>query len=52
MLLAAYYGHRVTIVRRGAKNTRIRFDSGRTKVVPNEKLSNVYERVLERRISP
>lgn len=35
---AAYYGHQVTIVRRGAKNSRIRFVSGNTKVVPNDTL--------------
>lgn len=34
--IASYYGHPVVVVRRGRKNTRIRFESGRTKVVANE----------------
>jgi len=29
-----YFGHPVFIIRRGAKNTRIRFVSGRQKLVP------------------
>ena len=30
-----YFGHPVSIVRRGCKRTRIRFVSGRTKLVPS-----------------
>lgn len=33
---ATYFGHAVTIVRRGRKHTRIQFVSGRTKLVPSE----------------
>lgn len=33
-----YYGHPVTLVRRGGKNSRIRFRSGKLKLVPNESL--------------
>lgn len=42
----AYYGHQVTIVRRGAKNTRVRFASGRTKVVPNETLKEATTKAV------
>jgi hypothetical protein len=38
---AMYFGHKVAIVRRGAKNTRIRFQSGRTKVVSNDTIKEV-----------
>lgn len=31
-----YFGHPVKIIRRGRKHTRIRFVSGRTKLVPSE----------------
>ena len=34
--IASYYGHPVAVVRRGRKNSRIRFESGRTKLVPND----------------
>lgn len=36
--IATYFGHPVTIVRRGRKHTRIRFTSGRVKLVPTEKI--------------
>ena len=43
-MIATYFGHPIAIVRRGGKNTRIRFESGRTKVVPN---NTIREQVLE-----
>ncbi|MBU6428572.1 MAG: hypothetical protein KGR26_06165 [Cyanobacteria bacterium REEB65] len=37
-MISTYFGHPIAIVRRGRKNTCIRFESGRTKVVPNDSI--------------
>lgn len=35
-VVAYYFGHPVSVIRRGRKHTRIRLVSGRTKLVPSE----------------